>query len=181
VAEVNSDINNVEYLSWGDVDALIDHLLPQLRGPYDALVMVTRGGIVPGGIISEALDIRDVLTAAVAFPPSDNRPETQLAWPSFLQFPGEEFLRGRRVLVVDDIWDSGRTITAVRGRIEALGGFPELAVLHYKPGRSAVGASGPNYYAAVTTSWIVYPWELWRRGDLAPASLAPSSPTPTLS
>ena len=40
MAEVNSDINNVEYLSWGDVDALIDHLLPQLRGPYDALVMV---------------------------------------------------------------------------------------------------------------------------------------------
>ena len=34
-------------LSWSDVDALIDQLLPQIRGAFDALVLVTRGGIVP--------------------------------------------------------------------------------------------------------------------------------------
>jgi hypoxanthine phosphoribosyltransferase len=157
---------NVEYLTWMDVDALIDHLIPQLGGPYDALVMITRGGIVPGGIISEALDIRAVLTAAVAFPPAGRRRESQLAWPSFLQFPTEAQIKGRRVLVVDDIWDSGRTITAVRGQIEAQGGYPELAVLHYKPGRALVSSKGPDYYAAITNAWIVYPWELWRRDDL---------------
>jgi hypothetical protein len=60
VAESSENIGNVEYLSWTEVDALIDHLLPQLKGPYDALVMVTRGGIIPGGIVAEALDIRRV-------------------------------------------------------------------------------------------------------------------------
>lgn len=158
-------IGRVEYLSWADVDALIDHLLAQLPGPYEALVMITRGGIIPGGIIAEALDIRDVLTAAVAFPPAGRRLESQLAWPNFLQFPSEEQIRGRSILVVDDIWDSGRTITAVRGRIEAMGGYPELAVLHYKPGRALISTQGPDYYAAITTSWVVYPWELWRRDD----------------
>ncbi|MCD6288914.1 MAG: phosphoribosyltransferase [Anaerolineae bacterium] len=160
--------NSVEILTWADVDALINHLLPQLSGPYDALVMVTRGGIVPGGIISEALDIRDVLTAAVAFPPAGQQPEARLAWPAFLQFPSEEQIAGRRVLVVDDIWDSGRTITAVRARIESQGGFPELAVLHYKPGRALLNGPGPDYYAAITNAWIVYPWEIWRRDDLVP-------------
>ena len=38
-----------EVLTWTDVDALIDHLLPQMRGSFDALVMVTRGGLVLGG------------------------------------------------------------------------------------------------------------------------------------
>ncbi len=163
----------MEILSWADVDALIQHLLPQLAGPYDALVMVTRGGIIPGGIISEALDIRTVLTAAVAFPPAGHRPESRLAWPAFLQFPPDEQIRGRRVLVVDDIWDSGRAITAVRGRIEAQGGYPELAVLHYKPGRTLFSVKGPDYYAAITNAWIVYPWETWRLGDQGQIEIDP--------
>ena len=44
-----------EVLSWTDVDRLIEELLPQFSTSYDALMMVTRGGIVPGGILSEAL------------------------------------------------------------------------------------------------------------------------------
>ena len=45
-----------DFLSWQEVEKMIDYLLPQLRGPYDALLMITRGGIVPGGMIAEALD-----------------------------------------------------------------------------------------------------------------------------
>ncbi|MCB0247859.1 MAG: phosphoribosyltransferase, partial [Anaerolineae bacterium] len=56
-----------EVLSWTDVDRLIEELLPQFSTSYDALMMVTRGGIVPGGILSEALGIKYILTAAVEF------------------------------------------------------------------------------------------------------------------
>ena len=41
-----------EVLSWDDVNRLIDELLPQFRGGYDALLMITRGGVVPGGILA---------------------------------------------------------------------------------------------------------------------------------
>jgi adenine/guanine phosphoribosyltransferase-like PRPP-binding protein len=74
-------------------------------------------------MISEALDIRWVLTAAVRFP-SEIGTKPLAAWPEFLQFPDEHLLNGRRALVVDDVWGSGRTITAVRGRVEAAGGKP---------------------------------------------------------
>ena len=144
-----------EVLTWTDVDKLIDHLLPQMRGTFDAMVMVTRGGLVPGGILAEALDIRYVLTAAVRFPDVE---EKMLAWPTFLQFPEDELLRGRRVLVVDDVWGSARTINTVRGRVEAAGARPEVAVLHYKPNESLFKTK-PDYYAAVTDAFIVYPWE----------------------
>ena len=39
-----------EVLTWSDVDKLIDYLVPQIRGRFDSLVMITRGGIVPGGM-----------------------------------------------------------------------------------------------------------------------------------
>ena len=149
-----------EVLTWTDVDKLIDELLPQMRGSFDSMLMITRGGLVPGGIIAEALDIRHVLTAAVRFPDME---EKMLAWPTFLQFPEDELLRGRRVLIVDDIWGSARTINTVRGRVEAAGAYPHVAVLHYKPAESLFKNKKPEYFAAVTESYIVYPWETHRK------------------
>ena len=148
-----------EVLSWDDVNRLIDELLPQFRGTYDALMMITRGGIVPGGILSEALDIKYILTAAVEF---HTGVQKRLAWPTFLQFPGDSLLRGRRILVVDDVWGSGRTIMTVKSRLETAGASPELCVLHFKPGESMFRDAAPDYYAAVTDAWMIYPWEVDR-------------------
>ena len=148
-----------EVLSWNDIDKLIHELLPQFRHEYDALLMITRGGIVPGGILSEALNIKVILTAAVEF---NTGVQKRLAWPTFLQFPSEALLRGRRILVVDDVWDSGRTIMTVKSRIEAANAVPDLCVLHYKPAESMFHDAAPDYYAAVTDAWIVYPWEVDR-------------------
>jgi uncharacterized protein len=161
-----------EILSWDEVDRLIDVLLPQLQGPFDAMVIITRGGIVPGGLISEALDIRYVLTAAVSFH-VDQGAAKLLAWPQFLQFPENELLAGRRTLVVDDVWGSGRTITAVKSRAEAAGAFPELCVLHYNPTRTLFSNNRPTYYAAITDARIVYPWEIDRGGGMEGVLAAP--------
>lgn len=158
-----------EFLTWQEVDKLIDYLLPQLRGPYDALLMITRGGIVPGGMIAEALDISYILTAAVEFPMAG---QARLAWPTFLQFPEDNLLRDRRILLVDDIWANGRTLTTVKGRVQLAGGRPEAAVLHYKPGSNLFREAGPDYYAAVTDRFIVYPWEVQR----GPEDLGPRVP-----
>ncbi len=155
-----------ELLTWGDVDHLIDALLPQFTGAFDAILMITRGGIVPGGLISEALDIKVVLTAAVDFPMDIAQQAKLLAWPEFLQFPDERLLAGRRVLVVDDVWGSGRTITAVKSRVESSGGFPELCVLHYNPSRTLFTKAWPTYYAAITDARIIYPWQIDRTGGV---------------
>ena len=148
-----------EVLSWDDVNRLIDELLPQFRGGYDALLMITRGGVVPGGILSEALDIKYILTAAVEF---HTGVQKRLAWPTFLQFPGDSLLRGRNILVVDDVWGSGRTIMTVKSRIETAGATAELCVLHYKPAENMFRDAAPDYYAAVTDAWVIYPWEIDR-------------------
>ncbi|RME83762.1 MAG: phosphoribosyltransferase [Caldilineae bacterium] len=154
-----------EELSWQDVEALIDRLLPQVAGQFDIMLLITRGGIIPGGMLAESLDIKDVLVASVEFP-KDPGIDT-LAWPTFSQFPSDTLLRGRRVLVVDDVWDSGRTINTVRGRVEAAGGQPKTCVLHYKPARSRFPEREPDFYAAITDRWIIYPWELDRGPDFA--------------
>ena len=44
-------------LTWNEVDKLIDHLLPQFEGEFETMVIITRGGIVPGGLLAEATGI----------------------------------------------------------------------------------------------------------------------------
>lgn len=157
-----------ELISWEEVNRLIDHLIPQFETEFDAMVIITRGGIIPGGMLCEALDIKDVLTAAVDFPFEVEREAAKLyAWPAFIQFPEDDHLRGRQVLVVDDVWGSGRTITAVKNRVSAAGGFPFACVLHFNPHRSLFTDARPDYYAAVTDAYIIYPWEIDRGPDHA--------------
>ncbi len=155
-----------EVLSWQDVDALIDHLIPQFDTAFDAMLMISRGGLVPGGMLAEALGLTHILLAAVDFPAQTAAGRAKLAaWPKFLQFPEERLLQDRRTLIVDDVWGSGRTMTAVRARVEAAGGIPYTCVLHFNPHRSLFGALRPDYYAAITDAYIIYPWEIDRGPD----------------
>ncbi len=155
-----------EVLTWNDVHKLIDHLLPQFDYEFEAMVMITRGGIIPGGLLAEALGLTHILTAAVDFPAQTEMEKAKLlAWPQFIQFPEDRMLRGRRTIVVDDVWGSGRTITSVRHRVAAAGGSPCTCVLHFNPYRNLFGSARPDYYAAITDAHIIYPWEIDRGPD----------------
>jgi hypoxanthine phosphoribosyltransferase len=153
-----------EVLTWNDVDQLIDHLLPQFELTFDSMIMISRGGIVPGGLLAEAMDIQELLIASVFFPSEleDMERPRLLAWPSFLMFPEDHLLNGKRILIVDDVWGSGRTITAVKNRVSAADGYPYTCVLHFNPYRNLFGANRPDYFAAITDAFIIYPWEVDR-------------------
>lgn len=152
-----------ELITWIEVHQLIDHLIIQFEHEFQAMMMITRGGIIPGGMLAEAMNVTHILTAAVDFP-AEAEVQTETAkllfWPKFIQFPESSLLEGRRVLVVDDVWGSGRTITAVKNRVSAGGGNPYTCVLHFNPYRNLFGTARPDYFAASTDAHIVYPWEV---------------------
>ncbi len=155
-----------EVLTWDDVNRLIDHLMPQFDKEFEAMVIITRGGVIPGGLLSEAMGITHILTAAVDFPAQMEMERAKLmAWPQFIQFPDDRIVKGLKTLVVDDVWGSGRTITSVKIRVSAAGGIPSTCVLHFNPYRNLFGTARPDYYAAVTDAHIVYPWEIHRGHD----------------
>jgi hypoxanthine phosphoribosyltransferase len=161
-----------ELLTWPDVDRLVDTLVPQLRavGSFDALMMITRGGLVPGGLLSEILGISYVLIAAVNFPIEPENAQLA-AWPSFLQFPDDGLIARRRMLIIDDVWGSGRTSTAVKMRCESAGAYPFTCVFHFNPYRSLFSRAEPDFYGAVTDAHIIYPWEIDRGTKNLPLGL----------
>ena len=142
--------------SYQDIEDMVNGIAERLRGEkFDAMMVITRGGMIPGSILGYRLGIRNILVAAVEFYDDDTGQPAHA--PTFLQFPADPLLRAQRILVVDEVWDSGKTIESVVQRVRMAGGTPVTCVLHYKPGNSKVDGQ-PDYHARATNAWIVYPW-----------------------
>jgi hypothetical protein len=145
-----------DIVSWDDLDRLVLGLADQLAGmTFDVMLAITRGGLVPAGMLAYRLRIRNILVAAVEFYDDHGIPGPH---PTFLQFPADPLLRGQRVLIVDEVWDSGTTIHAVTERVRQAGGIPTTVVLHHKPARSIVPGQ-PDVHAVATDAWVVYPFK----------------------
>ncbi len=147
-----------DVVSWADLERLVKELAKRVGEEHDVLLAITRGGLVPAGMLAYLLGHRDILVAAVAFYDDHGQPGDQ---PAFLQFPADPLLRGKRVLIVDEVWDTGTTIESVVERVRLAGGSPTTAVLHYKPGRSKV-SSMPDHHVVSTDAWVVYPFKYGR-------------------
>ena len=142
-------------VTWDNLDELVGALAEKVGSDYDVVLAITRGALVPAGMLAYRLGLRNILVAAVAYYDDTGQPAEQ---PTFFQFPADPLLHGNRILVVDEVWDTGTTIAAVVARVEMAGGRPTTAVLHYKPGRSAVDLV-PDHYVVATNAWVVYPFK----------------------
>jgi hypoxanthine phosphoribosyltransferase len=146
-------------LSWEELDKAVERLaaeigaLPATEQP-EAILAVSRGGLVPGAMLAYRMGLRDLLVAvAEHYDASGRRPEAAL-----LRMPPADSLRGRSVLIVDEVWESGRTLQQVVTAAEAAGATVRTAVLHYKPERSEVDRA-PDHFADTATSWVIYPYK----------------------
>ena len=126
------------------------------RRPFDGVIAITRGGLVPAAIIARELEIRTIETVGVASY-VDNTveqiAERQRGDVAIIKAPnmGGD---GGGWLVVDDLADTGETARAVRAM------FPQahFAALYAKPaGREQID----TYVTEVSQdTWIHFPWDL---------------------
>ncbi|MBO0746482.1 MAG: phosphoribosyltransferase [Candidatus Dormibacteraeota bacterium] len=119
----------------------------------DIVLAVARGGLLPAGAISYLLGVKNVFTMNVEFYTGvDERLAMPVMLPPILNAID---MKGERVLVVDDIADTGRTLQLVldfcRDHVEDV----RSAVLYAKPG-SVVRC---DYVWASADAWITFPWD----------------------
>jgi len=121
-------------------------------GPFDGVVAVTRGGLVPAAIVARELDLRLVDTFCV----TSYVNETEQGAAKVLK--GASLLlterAGEGVLVVDDLVDTGATMKLVRAALPKA----HVATVYAKPqGRPLVD----TYITEVSQdTWIYFPWDL---------------------
>lgn len=70
------------------------------------------------------------------------------------------FRSGERVLFVDDVFDTGKTVAAVRARMASSGAEAKFACVYWKPGKNQ-SALRPDFFARdIGDDWIVFPHEI---------------------
>src|SRR4029078_1862694 len=113
-----------DLVTWEDLAEMVADLAAKVGAEYDVMLAITRGGMVPAGMLAYRLGIRNILVAGVDYYADRGQPGPS---PTFFQFPADPLLRGQRVLIVDEVWDSGTTIVAVADRGRQAGGGPPTA------------------------------------------------------
>ncbi|MFN3804043.1 MAG: phosphoribosyltransferase [Pyrobaculum sp.] len=164
----------VRFISWKEGIMLSEALarkVQESRYQPGVIVAVSRGGLVPARIMSDVLEIDDVVSIGVKhWGLAQRRAERPVLYHNIE--PG--VVRDRRALVVDEVTDTGHTLMFIKNILDLMGAREvKTAVLHLK----ATSRFTPDYYVEKVDEWIwiSYPWsrhedyrEFKRRGyDIA--------------
>jgi xanthine phosphoribosyltransferase len=122
-------------------------------GPFEAIVCITRGGLVPAAIVARELGIRVIETVCVASYDHTRQSDLKIlkdVAESVISRGGGE---GAGVLIVDDLVDTGQTAKVVRGILRRA----HFATVYAKPmGRPMVD----TFITEVSQdTWIYFPWD----------------------
>jgi hypoxanthine phosphoribosyltransferase len=145
-----------QYIDWNQIYDLCRKVYHQVRKTEfipDVIVGVARGGWVPARILADFFVTSQTANVKVEF----YQGIFETTETSHISQPVSGELRWKRVLLVDDISDTGDSLKAV---IEHLQRFKVAELrsvcLHVKPWTKPL----PNFFVKSTEAWIIYPWEL---------------------
>ena len=144
-----------EILTWdtfGSASRELAETIAADRFRPDAIVAIARGGLPLAGALGYALDVKMLGSLNVEF---YTGVESRLAEPVVLPPTLDHAaLVGKRILLVDDVADSGRTLDLVLTLLQAGGGEVRTVCLYAKPGT----VQDPDYVWRITDRWIMFPW-----------------------
>jgi len=161
----------VAHYTWTDVEGLADTVATKVASrafDADTIVWTLRGGAMPGILLSHLLGIRSVqviqLHSTVDETPRGARRDALVATGNL------KFRRDERVLLVDDVTNTGSTIQTAREHIIRGGCRPQnlcTAALLWDTvapsGEEPLGECFADLWGATVHAWVAFPWEKPKR------------------
>ena len=147
-----------ELVSWGQVEHLTRKLAEKIQKAVyrpDIVIAIARGGYVPARLLCDYLDIFNLTSIRIIHyaAGAEKLPGARLSMGLCID------VRDLKVLVVDDVSDSGDTLQLALTHIQGYKPAEvKIAVLHHK----VVSEVKPDFHGqkVVKWRWITYPWAL---------------------
>jgi uncharacterized protein len=144
-----------ETLDWARYGTAIRELAKQVADDgyvADLILAIARGGLFAAGSLGYALSVKNIYVMNVEFYTGvGERLDVPMMLPPYIDSIG---LKDQRVLIADDVADTGRTLEMVRAFCEPLVADVRCAVVYEKP-QSLVKC---EYVWKYTDKWINFPW-----------------------
>ncbi|UCD39766.1 MAG: phosphoribosyltransferase [Candidatus Bathyarchaeota archaeon] len=141
--------------SWEQIYTLLLNLSDQIKRARfrpDVIVGVSRGGWPPARILSDLLENPELANVKTEFYLDVAKTKSE---PVITQ-PVSVTVQGKRVLIVDDIADTGSSLRLVRSHLkEQSAADVKIATIYYKPW----SVVKPDWYERETKDWVIFPWE----------------------
>lgn len=147
-------MNNKMYISWNHYIELCKNLASQIKkNEFTDIIAVSRGGLIPSQIIAYQLEIPRIHCAGMS---TYNLVNEKTDIPYVYQEPTCIFQEQQKILIIDDVADTGHTLKALLDKYVNVE-YKKCATLHFKP-RSIIE---PTFYVDAIDNdvWIVYPYE----------------------
>jgi len=145
-----------EVPKWNQIYEMLLNLAEKIRKNNfkpDIIVGVSRGGWPPARVMSDLLDNPNLANVRAEFylGVAETKGEPTLTQPVSMT------IAGKKVLVVDEVADTGKSLKLVKEHIIEKGATEvKIATVYYKPWSIVK----PDYYEKETSKWIVFPWEI---------------------
>jgi len=119
----------------------------------DIIVGIARGGIIPASILTDLLKTQITTTIRIEFYLDIAQPNIQPTLKQPLTVP----VNGKKILIVDDISDSGQSLKIAKQHLTEKGATEiKIATLYTK----TTTQIPPDYVEKTTNNWVVFPWEI---------------------
>jgi hypoxanthine phosphoribosyltransferase len=156
-----------------DANQLLENSFQLAKNIYDsgfeptALIALWRGGTPIGIAVQEGLAYLDIHTKHFALRTSyynDKNERNDAVQIDNFGIIAEQIHANDQLLIVDDVFDSGNTVSALINKIQSSNAIPtpndiRIATPYYKPKNNLTNLK-PDYFLHETNKWIVFPHEL---------------------
>lgn len=140
------------WLEFGDASRHLAHDVLASGFEPDFVIAIARGGLLLAGAIAYALNVKNCGSLNVEFYTGvGQRLPMPVILPPLLD---QASLSGAKVLLADDVSDSGRTLALAVDVLRSAGAEVRSVVLYTKPGT----LHEPDYSWHRTSRWIAFPW-----------------------
>ena len=118
----------------------------------DIIVGIARGGLVPSRVLADLLETKDFAIITIEYYVGIGQKNKEPILKQCLHTQ----VTNKKVLLVDDVSDCGRSLQLAKKHLEEQGASEiRIATVYCKPGT----ISTPDYFEKETSHWIVFPWE----------------------
>ncbi len=151
---MNTDIK-FEVPTWNQVYDMLLRLAEKIHREGfrpDIIVGIARGGWLPARVMSDLLDSPNLANVQVEFYLGLTETKDKPVITQPVSMP----VRGKKVLVMDDVADTGKSLRLVKEHLAKQGAESvKIATIYFKPWSTLV----PDHYEKETRCWVVFPWE----------------------
>ena len=132
-------------MDWQKVDAEIDKLSSMIQLKPDIIVVVVRGGLIPGRLLAKKLGVREMYALTIKKEASERTISSSI----------NENVEGKNILLVEDALETGASMMVSKQYLETLGATVQTAALYFQPRTKVI----PDYTISEVENIPTFPWD----------------------